>query len=178
MQPAAVNTPTDAQVEVVRSFDAPVNLVWKPFTEADWVCRWMLGPPGWTMPICVMDFRVGGKYQNVFRNEADGLEIAMAGDFREIETLRKIVQDEKHVVGDARANAEQNTVVTLTFQQTKRGTTVITLIEYASTRARDETLATGMGAAMEMGYRRIDDLLMAFRSGTPGKARLGGDHES
>jgi uncharacterized protein YndB with AHSA1/START domain len=160
MKPSAVNTPSDTLVEVVRSFDAPVDSVWKPFTDADLVRHWMLGPPGWSMPICEMDFRVGGKYKNVFRNEADGLEIAIVGDFREIETLSKIVQDEKHVIGNSAEGIGHETVVTLTFQETNRGTTVTTLIEYASKTARDEALATGMGAAMEMGYCRIDELLV------------------
>lgn len=159
MQSAAVSTPTDTQVEVARSFDAPVSQVWKPFTEADLVRRWMLGPPGWTMPICEMDFRVGGEYRNVFQNESDRMEIAMAGVFREIEMMSKIVQDEKHFVGGSAGHAEQSTVVTLTFSQMNGATTVTTLIEYASKAARDEALATGMEAAMEMGYRRIDEIL-------------------
>jgi hypothetical protein len=52
------------------------------------------------------------------------------------------------------------TVVTLTFEQTSGGTKVRTLIEYGSKKQRDEALATGMGAAMEMGYCRIDELLV------------------
>ncbi|QDT35728.1 SRPBCC domain-containing protein [Stratiformator vulcanicus] len=160
MKPAVVNSPSDTQVEVVRGFDAPVDSVWKPFTDADLVRQWMLGPPGWSMPICEMDFRVGGKYENVFRNEADGLEISIAGDFRQIETHRKIVQDEKHLIGDSDDDTNQETVVTITFQEMDRRTTVTTVIEYASTKARDEALATGMGAAMEMGYCRIDELLV------------------
>lgn len=111
------------------------------------------------MPICEIDFGVGGRYKNVFRNEADGLEMSIVGDFREIETLSKIVQDEKHVVGNSAEGTSHERVVTLTFQETKQGTTVTTLIEYASKTARDEALATGMETAMEIGYGRIDELL-------------------
>lgn len=160
MKPAIVNSPSDTQVEVVRSFDAPVGSVWKPFTDADLVRHWMLGPPGWSMPICEMDFRVGGKYKNVFQNEADGSEIAISGDFREIDTHSKIVQAEKHLIGNSADETMQETVVTITFHETDLGTTVTTLIEYASTKARDEALTTGMGDAMEMGYCRIDEILV------------------
>ncbi len=160
MKPAIVNSPSDTQVEVVRSFDAPVSSVWKPFTDADLVRHWMIGPPGWSMPISEMDFRVGGTYKNVFRNEANGFEITIVGDFREIETHSKIVQDERHLIGDSADDTSQETVVTITFQETDLGTTVTTLIEYASIEARDEALATGMGSAMEMGYGRIDELLV------------------
>ncbi|MEM7235766.1 MAG: SRPBCC domain-containing protein [Planctomycetota bacterium] len=158
MKPATIHTPSDTTVEVSRSFDAPVESVWKPFTDAGLVRLWMLGPPGSSMPICEMDFRLGGTYETVFRNEADGSEIAMVGDFREIETYRKIVQDERHVIGGQ--GTSQETVVTLTFEPTERRTTVTTLIEYASEKARDEALATGMAPAMERGYCRIDELLI------------------
>jgi uncharacterized protein YndB with AHSA1/START domain len=160
MKPAVVETPSETQVEVVRSFDSPVESVWKPFTDASLVRHWMLGPPGWSMPICEIDFRVGGKYENVFRNEADGTEIAIVGVFREIETHCKIVQDEKHMIASLAEGITNETVVTLTFEQASEGTRVRTLIEYGSKEQRDEALATGMGAAMEMGYCRIDELLV------------------
>lgn len=98
-------------------------------------------------------------YENLFRNEEDGSEIAIVGDFREIEPLGKIIQDEKHVVGSSHDSSGQETVVTLTFEEANRVTTVTTRIEYPSRVARDEALATGMGTAMEMGYRRIDELV-------------------
>jgi uncharacterized protein YndB with AHSA1/START domain len=159
LKPAVVETPSEIQVEVTRSFDAPVESVWKRFTDADSVRHWMLGPPGWSMPICEMDFRVGGTYENVFRNEKDGTEIAIGGVFREIETHSKIVQDEKHLIGRAADGIATETVVTLTFERNGNGTTVKTLIEYGTKELRDQALATGMGAAMEMGYRRIDELV-------------------
>jgi len=158
MQPAAVNTPSDTQVQVVRHFNAPVDVVWNAFTDIDSMRRWMLGPPGWSMPVCEMDFRVGGEYKNVF-SSADGSEIAIVGDFREIETERKIVQDEKHVIRNAHGESGHETVVTFIFEESNRITTVTTVIEYPSSSARDEALATGMGDAMEMGYRRIDELI-------------------
>ncbi|MEM8680509.1 MAG: SRPBCC domain-containing protein [Planctomycetota bacterium] len=161
MKPAIVHTPSDTQVEVTRSFDAPVGQVWKPFTDADLVRAWMLGPPGWSMPICEMDFRVGGRYENLFRNEVDGAEIAISGIFREIERLNKIVQEERHVIGSGGDDLGHTTMVIFTFRETPQGTTVTTMIEYASQEARDEALATGMGNAMEMGYCRIDELLAA-----------------
>jgi uncharacterized protein YndB with AHSA1/START domain len=159
MKPSAVNTPSDTQVEVVRSFDAPVDLVWKSFTVPELVSRWMVGPPGWSMPICEMDFRVGGKYENRFRNDEQGAEFGLVGEFREIETLSKIVQDERYRLGNAEDDLGKEAVVTLTFQETNGVTTVATLIEYASEEDRDAALATGMTAAMEMGYCRIDGFL-------------------
>ena len=101
MNPATVNTPSETQVEVVRSFDAPVDSVWNAFTVPELVKQWMLGPPGWSMPVCDMDFRVGGRYENRFRNEQEGTEFGLVGEFREIESRRKIVQDENYGLGNA-----------------------------------------------------------------------------
>ncbi len=159
MKPSTVNMPSETQVEVVRNFDAPVDLVWQSFTMPDLVRRWMVGPPGWSMPVCEMDFRVGGQYENRFRNDDEGTEFGLAGEFREIETLRKIVQDESYGPVTAGDDMSHTAVVTITFQDVDGVTTVATLVEYASKEARDAALATGMTASMEQGYCRIDDLL-------------------
>ncbi|MFN3149156.1 SRPBCC domain-containing protein [Bremerella sp.] len=160
MKPATASTPSDTQVEVIRGFDSPVNLVWKMFTEQELVSRWMLGPPGWSMPVCEMDFRVGGKYENRFRNDEDGTEFGWVGEFREIETQRQIIHDESYGLAGDTDEMSNTSVVTITFQENGNGTRVNTLIEYASQEARDAALATGMTVAMEMGYQRIDDLLV------------------
>lgn len=159
MKPATINTSSETQVEVVRSFDAPVASVWKSFTQPELVRRWILGPPGWSMPVCEMDFRVGGQYENRFRNDEEGTEFGWVGEFREIETLRKIVQDESYALGPAGSDMDNSAVVTITFRDTNEGTTVATLIEYPSQEARDAALAMGMTSSMEMGYCRIDEIL-------------------
>lgn len=159
MKPAVVKSLSETKVEVVRRFDSPVESVWKPFTDASLVRQWMLGPPGWSMPVCEIDFRINGIYENVFRNVVEGTEITIAGTFREIIAHRKIVQDEQHKIASSEGGITNKTEVTLTFETVSGGTNVRTLIEYGSKEQRDEALATGMGAAMEMGYCRIDDIL-------------------
>lgn len=112
------------------------------------------------MPVCEMDFRVGGKYENRFRNDEDGTEFGWVGEFREIETQRQIIHDESYGLAGDTDEMSNTSVVTITFQENGNGTRVNTLIEYASQEARDAALATGMTVAMEMGYQRIDDLLV------------------
>ncbi|MEM9589171.1 MAG: SRPBCC domain-containing protein, partial [Planctomycetota bacterium] len=116
-------------------------------------------PPGWSMTVCEMDFRVGGNYESRFRNDQDGTEFGLAGEFLEIESPSKIVQGEVYGLGDADEDTANAAVVTFKFQETSGVTTVVTLIEYASNEARDAALATGMTASMEMGYKIIDELL-------------------
>ena len=58
---AQVTLPSDREVQVRRSFRAPRALVYRAYTEPELVRRWLLGPPGWSMPVCEMDVRVGGR---------------------------------------------------------------------------------------------------------------------
>ena len=51
----------DREIVVVRAFNAPRDLVFEAFSKPELVKRWMLGPEGWSMPACTIDFRAGGK---------------------------------------------------------------------------------------------------------------------
>jgi Activator of Hsp90 ATPase homolog 1-like protein len=51
------STPSDREVAWTRSFAAPRERVFRALTEPEHVQRWMLGPDGWTMPVCEMDLR-------------------------------------------------------------------------------------------------------------------------
>ena len=54
-RPVNVTTPNDREIRVTREFDAPRGLVWECHTRAEHVRRWMLGPDGWSMPVCEID---------------------------------------------------------------------------------------------------------------------------
>ena len=60
----------DREIVIERDFDAPRPLVFDAFTKPELVRQWLLGPDGWTMPVCEIDLRVGGRYGYVWRKEA------------------------------------------------------------------------------------------------------------
>lgn len=62
-----VTTPTDRVIVMTRVFDAPRRMVFKALTKPELIKQWMLGPPGWTMPVCEIDLRVGGAYRYLWR---------------------------------------------------------------------------------------------------------------
>ena len=74
---------------VIRVFDAPRELVWRAWTDPQYVMQWW-GPKGFTCPSCEIDFRVGGKYLFCMRGP-DGYEGWNAGEYREIVPYEKIV---------------------------------------------------------------------------------------
>ena len=74
---------------ITRVFDAPRELVWKAWTDPEYVMRWW-GPKGFTSPVCRIDFRVGGRFTYCMRTP-DGQEFWNGGEYREIVPLEKIV---------------------------------------------------------------------------------------
>lgn len=154
MSPMQITTPSDRELVVTRSFDAPRQLVFDCLGKPELVRRWLLGPPGWTMPVCEIDFRVGGKFRYVWRN-ADGRDMGLGGAFIAIEAPDRIVHEE--LFDDDWTGGR--TKVTTRLEETDGRTTMVMTILYASKEARDGAKASGMADGMEYGYGRLDALL-------------------
>src|SRR5258707_7484921 len=90
-----VTTRGDREIVMTRILNAPRTLVFDAFTKPDLVRQWLLGPDGWSMPVCEIDLRVGGQYRYVWRNDAAGHEMGMGGVVREIVPPERIVSTEK-----------------------------------------------------------------------------------
>ena len=60
-----ITTPSDREVAMTRVFDAPRTLLFEAWTSPEHLPHWMLGPEGWTMPVCEIDLRVGGTWRFV-----------------------------------------------------------------------------------------------------------------
>ena len=88
-----LTTPSDREIVVTRVVSAPRRLVFAAYTIPEHVTRWMLGPPGWTMPICEIDLRPGGAWRFIWRR-ADGSEMEMRGVYQEIEPPERLVSRE------------------------------------------------------------------------------------
>ena len=157
---AQVTLPSEREVQVTRSFRAPRALVYKAYTEPELVKRWLLGPPAWSMPVCEMDVRVGGRYRWRWRNDADGNEFGFAGTFREVQPASRLVHTEGYDPGTFGGEYPGNeAIVTVTFSEEGGVTTVTTLIDFGSKEARDAAMSTGMTDGMEQSYQLLDQLL-------------------
>ena len=89
-----VTTPSDREIAMTRVFEVPRQLVFEAITQPELVSQWLLGPPGWSMPVCEIDLRVGGKYRYVWRHQ-NGKEMASGGEFREIVPPARLVATER-----------------------------------------------------------------------------------
>ena len=68
-------TPTDCEIVMTRVVDAPRRLVFEAWTSPEHLPHWMLGPGGWTMPVCEIDLRHGGAWHMVWRGPAGEMEM-------------------------------------------------------------------------------------------------------
>ena len=150
-----LTTPSDREIVMTRRLKAPRGLVWRTLVEPALVRQWLLGPPGWTMPECEIDLRVGGRYRFVWENDGDGRRMALGGVHTAIVEAQRIARTE--LFEPDWTSGE--TLVTLELFEFDGHTTVTTTVVYPTAKAREGALFSGMKEGVEMGYQRLDALL-------------------
>jgi uncharacterized protein YndB with AHSA1/START domain/DNA-binding transcriptional ArsR family regulator len=145
-------TPSDREVRAVRVANAPRSLVWEMWTNPEHVAHWLLGPDGWTMPVCEIDLRPGGAWHFVWRR-ADGTEMGMRGEYREVVPPERLVRTE------CWGGDWPEVLATLVLAEKDGRTTMTVTILYPSKEARDAALATGMKDGWSTSYDRLDEYL-------------------
>jgi len=139
---------------MTRRVNAPRNLVFEAFTRPDLVRQWLLGPEGWSMPVCEIDLRVGGRYRYVWRH-AKGQEMGMSGIYREIVAPERIVATEKF----DQAWYPGEAVGTIVLIEHGGKTTVTQTVLYDSREIRDGVLKSPMESGVAAGYDRMEKVL-------------------
>jgi uncharacterized protein YndB with AHSA1/START domain len=150
-----LSTPSDRELVVTRIFDAPRELVFDAWTNPKYIPQWLLGPEGWTMPVCEVDLREGGAWHFVWR-KSDGAEMEMRGTYREIRPPERLVSIESWG-GDW-----PETVNTLVLTEEGGQTTATMTILYPSKEAREAAMQTGMTKGMEMTFDRLEKYLQSM----------------
>jgi len=149
-----ITTPSDREIAMTRTFDAPRPLVFEAFTRPELIKRWLGVRAGWTMPVCEVDLRVGGKYRYVWRGPK-GNDMGMGGVFREIVAPERIVATEKFDDSWYAGEAVDTTV----FVEKGGRTTVTMTVRYESKAARDGVLATPMATGVAESYDKLAEYL-------------------
>jgi uncharacterized protein YndB with AHSA1/START domain len=149
-----ITTPSDREIAMTRTFDAPRRLVFDAFTKPELIKRWLGVRAGWTMPVCEVDLRVGGKYRYVWRGPK-GNDMGMDGVFREIVAPERIVATEKFDESWYAGEAVDTTV----FVEKGGRTTVTMMVRYESKEARDGVLATPMATGVAESYDKLAEYL-------------------
>jgi uncharacterized protein YndB with AHSA1/START domain len=145
----------DREIAIVRTFDAPRELVYEAWTRPELVKRWLGAFGGWQLDVCEMDLREGGAYRWVWKNPERNKTMGAGGVFREITAPARIVMtqrfDDPWFEGEA--------LITTTFDEKDGRTTLTELCRYETTAIRDGVLRSPMESGVEAGYDALAKLV-------------------
>jgi uncharacterized protein YndB with AHSA1/START domain len=153
MSKMTLKTEGDTHIVVTRHFAAPPEAVYRAHTDPKLIQKWLLGPEGWTMPVCINDARPGGKFRYEWTNGKAGFHIT--GEFLELEPPKKIVHVERMFLPDP---TPDNRVETR-FEADGSGTLMTIRMTLPDAKTRAAMLSTGMEHGMEASYVRLEKLL-------------------
>ncbi|WP_437630536.1 SRPBCC family protein [Sorangium sp. So ce854] len=148
-----VSTPSEQEVRMTRLFNAPRQLVFDAMTKPEHVRRWWgCLSEGYSVPVCEIDLRPGGKWR--FVNRHPNGEAAFHGEYKEITPPSRLVFTE--IFEDY---PDTVTVVTSVFTEEAGKTRMTVTVRYPSLEVRDIVLSTGMAEGAGISYDRLEDLV-------------------
>lgn len=146
----------DTQVRIARVIRGPVEQVWRAHHEPGLLKRWLLGPDGWTMPVCEVGRKVGDAYRYEWEKDDGSQRFGFEGEMLETAPPHRVVTTER-MIGTGGPSA----VNELTLTALEAGTLLSLVITYPSAEVRDMVLATGMTQGMERSYVRLEREVLA-----------------
>ncbi|MBX3078309.1 MAG: SRPBCC domain-containing protein [Cryobacterium sp.] len=144
----------DTQVRVARIIRGTVDQVWRAHHDADLMKQWLLGPDGWSMPVCEVATAVGDSYRYEWQEDDGDGHFGFTGELLESAPPHRSVTTEAMIGMDFPATLNE-----LTLTPVEGGTLLSLVITYANAEQRDAVLATGMTDGMEASYQRLENLL-------------------
>jgi uncharacterized protein YndB with AHSA1/START domain len=154
-----VSTPSDQEIRLTRRFNAPRRLVFEAMTRPEHIVRWWgcLGD-GYSVPVCEVDLRVGGRWRFVNRHPKG--EAAFHGEYLEIDPPNRVVFTEIY-------EAFPDTVSVVTSELIEEGTAtrLVATVRYPSLEVRDAVIASGMSRGAGISYDRLEDLVAELQAG-------------
>jgi uncharacterized protein YndB with AHSA1/START domain len=145
----------DRYVVVTRRFAAPPELVYRAHIEPALIQRWMLGPDGWSMPVCQCDPRPGGSFRFEWA-DGSGNGFYATGEFEELTPFSRIVHVERMFLPDPMPDNHVET----RFDPDDRGTLMTMRMTLPDAETRAAMLATGMADGMEASYVRLEQAMV------------------
>jgi uncharacterized protein YndB with AHSA1/START domain len=156
MSKITLKTEGDRHVVVTRKFAASPEAVYRAHTDSKLMQKWMLGPDGWTMPVCINEAKPGGKMRFEW---SDGKEngFYLTGEYVALEPYSRIVHVERMHLPDPTPDNHVET----RFDADGSGTLMTMRMTLPDEKTRAAMLATGMEHGMEASYVRMEGLIAA-----------------
>lgn len=153
MSKMTLKTEGDTHVVVTRHFDAPPEAVYRAHTDPKLLQKWLLGPEGWTMPVCINEPKPGGKIRYEWTNGKAGFYLT--GEYVELEPFSRIVHVERMHLPDPTPDNHIET----RFAPDGTGTLMTMRMTLPDSKARSMMLASGMESGMEASYVRLEGMI-------------------
>ena len=148
-----VTTPSDTEITLTRLFNAPRDLVWEAMTKPEHVRRWWgCLDERYSVPVCEIDLRVGGKWRFVGRGPEGDIP-AFYGEYLEIDRPGRLVYTE---IFEPFPDAAS--VVTQRLDEEQGKTRLTVTARYDSRETRDMVIGTGMEKGAAISYDRLEDI--------------------
>lgn len=149
---------SDTQARVSRVIRGPIEKVWQAHNDDELMRRWMLGPDGWTMPVCDVATTVGEKYRYEWEpvDGGEGESFGFEGELLESAPPYRAVTTERMI-----GMPGEGTLNELTLTAVTEGTLLAVVMTFPDAATRDAILATGMTDGMEISYARLEREVMA-----------------
>lgn len=146
-----VKCPSDRELVVTRTFDAPAHIVFEAWSKPELFQRWWVPKSaGMSLVSCGMDIRTGGTYRLVFRHPAFEQPMAFFGTYKEVAPNQRIVWTNEE--------SDQGAVTTVTFEE-QAGKTLVTLHELYPTQAALAEALAGSAEGLPEQFAQLDELL-------------------
>ena len=153
MSKLTLTTEGDRHIVVTRRFAATPEMVYRAHTEPQLLQQWLLGPDGWTMPVCINEAKPGGKIRYEWAND-QGHSFYLTGEFVELKPFSKIVHVERMHLPDATPDNHVET----RFEPDGDGTMMTMRMSLPDEATRSMMLKSGMDKGMEISYARLENM--------------------
>lgn len=145
---------------MTRTFNAPRALVFEAFNKPELVRQWLLGPPGWTMPVCEIDLRVGGSHRYVWRHIKNGNEMGMGGVYREVAPPERIVCHRKI----RRVLVPGGAVITFVLTEQAGKPPWLRRSSTTHSKCGKQSSSHPMESGVTAGFNRLEELLESLKA--------------
>lgn len=149
-----LNRDGDRHLIVTRYFAARPELVYRAHTEPALLQKWLLGPDGWTMPVCISDARPGGAIRYEWADGKGG-GFHLTGEYVSLEPFSLIVHVERMFLPDPTPDNHVET----TFEAEGTGTRMTMRMSLPDAATVEAMLSTGMEYGMEASYQRMETVI-------------------
>ncbi len=151
----AIELLDDTHVRLTRDVRGSLLQVWRAHHEPALIQRWMLGPDGWSMPVCEVATAVGQTYRYEWAADQGGARFGFTGELLLSEPPRRAITTEAMIGMEGPGTHNELVLSPLPGDRTR----ITLLITYPSKELRDMVLGTGMVDGMETSYQRMESVL-------------------